>query len=35
MKEGKIWTNGSLFDDDMADSWMKVMDGFGIHGRKM
>ena len=27
MKEVQIWTNGSLFNDDIADSSMKVMDG--------
>jgi len=27
MNEGHIWTDGLLSDDDMTDSWMKVMDG--------
>jgi len=30
MKEGRIWIDGSLSNernDDMIDSWMKVMDG--------
>lgn len=27
MKEAHKWTDGSLSDDDMTNSWMKVMDG--------
>jgi len=27
MKEGQIWIDGSLSDDDMTDPCMKVMDG--------
>ena len=24
MKEGQTWTDGSLSDDDMTNSWMKI-----------